>query len=130
MEQDQFKSIIEETWAKPIDEKIEYQNNRKEYRKDINRKLNKNVGKNTKARKNTDYQFTELLVCLLILEIYPINNITCQYIIDFSNKKYEEGLLKCKNKDTLTKYQNDLRNAFEDKKYKESYLENFKIKDR
>lgn len=77
-------------------------------------------------RKNTDYQFTELLVCLLVLGLNPTENITYESIIDFSNQKYNEKKLKC-NKDILQKYYNDLNISFIKKTYKLSYLLNFKI---
>ncbi len=79
--------------------------------------------KEKKSRKNTDYQFTELLVCLILLGLVSFENISLDFIIDFSMKKKEEKKLQC-NDDILERYHTDLKDSF-NIKFIKSYILNF-----
>ena len=88
----------------------------------------KDVEKENKGncvRKNTDYQFTELLVCLILLGLELVEDISLDFIIKFSMKKEEEKKLQCK-RNILGRYHMDLKDAFKNKKFKTSYILNFK----
>ena len=76
-------------------------------------------------RKNTDYQFTELLISLILLGLELIDDISYEYITQFSNKKFNEEKLLCK-KETLEKYFEDLKYSFDKKTFTTSYISNFK----
>jgi len=81
------------------------------------------VKKEKKTRKNTDYQYTELLVCLILLGLVSFENISLDFIIDFSMKKKEEKKLQC-NDDILERYHTDLKDSF-NIKFIKSYILNF-----
>jgi len=100
-------------------EEIEiHDNNKKE------KKYKKDKGnKEKKTRKNTDYQFTELLVCLILLGLVFFEGISLDFIIDFSMKKKEEKKLQC-NDDILERYHTDLKDSF-NIKFIKSYILNF-----
>tara|TARA_Y100001958_G_scaffold144137_1_gene121712 strand:- start:823 stop:1998 length:1176 start_codon:yes stop_codon:yes gene_type:complete len=80
--------------------------------------------KEKKTRKNTDYQFTELLVCLILLGLVFFEGISLDFIIKFSMKKEEEKKLQC-NRNILGRYHMDLKDAFKNNKFKTSYILNF-----
>jgi len=79
--------------------------------------------KEKKTRKNTDYQYTELLVCLILLGLVSFENISLDFIIDFSMKKKEEKKLQC-NDHILERYHTDLKDSF-NIKFIKSYILNF-----
>jgi len=79
--------------------------------------------KNVSKRKNSDYQFTELLMVLMLLGLKDKN--TYEDIIKFSNEMFENTKLKCKNKEILEKYYSDLKYSFDKKTFKQSYIDNF-----
>ena len=62
--------------------------------------LDEKVKKST--RKNTDNQFTELLVALILLGLK--DKYTYEDIIKFSNEMFDGRKLKCKDKEILDKY--------------------------
>lgn len=90
-------------------------------------KTNKIISKKTKnnkssKRKNPDYQFTELLVALMLLQLKGIY--TCEDITKFSNEMFENGKLKCR-KNILDKYHGDLKSSYDKKTFKNLYIDNF-----
>ena len=93
--------------------------------KTVNNILNpkiKNVKGNSK-RKNTDYQYTELLVALNLLGLK--DKYTYEDIIKFSNEMFKKGnKFKCR-KDKLDKYHADLKSSYDNKTFKKSYIDNF-----
>jgi len=101
-----------------LKEKIKNQKNRKAMLKDIEKRLN------PKKRKQTDYQWSELIVSLCLLENIDVEKITFEYIKDIFYLNINEKLL-CK-KEILDKYLEDLSNSFDLEKIK-TYIKNFKI---
>jgi hypothetical protein len=86
-----------------------------------NKKNTKDIKtKKTSKRKNTDYQYTELLCCLCLLGIPLLSGY--DEILNFTNEMYEDKKLKC---DKLDEYLNDLKLSIDNKKYKTEYISNF-----
>lgn len=91
-------------------------------------KINKKISKEKKynelsKRKITDYQFTELLVALILLGLK--DKYTYEDITKFSYEIFEKGdKFKCR-KDILDKYHEDLKSSYEKKIFKKSYIDNF-----
>ena len=86
--------------------------------KNIDKRLNK-----TSVRKQTDYQWSELVVALCLSIIIDLELISFDYLKTKSYELYENEKLICK-KDTLDNYLKDLEISFDLKKYKE-YINNF-----
>lgn len=99
--------------------KIKNQKNRKSLLKDIEKKLNSN------KRKQTDYQWSELIVSLCLLTIIDFEKFSFDYLRDISYLLYENKKLICK-KEILDKYLEDLSNSFNLQKIK-TYIINFKL---
>ena len=77
---------------------------------------------NNNKRKKTDYQFTELLVALMLLGLK--DKYTYEDITKFSNEMFEEEKLICR-KEILDKYYEDLKSSYDKKTFKNSYIDNF-----
>ena len=74
-------------------------------------------------RKNTDNQCTELITALILLGLKS-SDFDYDKIILLSNAMFRNGRLKCK-KESLNKYQYDLKISIEKKTIKNSYIDNF-----
>ena len=78
----------------------------------------KNIKKDNSKRKNTDYQFTELLVALILSGLK--GKYTYEDITKFSYEIFEKGdKFKCR-KDILDKYHEDLKSSYDKKTFKKS----------
>ena len=93
--------------------------NRKSYDKHIHKC--KGPKKSSQKRKQTDYQFTELLVALSLLGLSTSDK---KQISDFAEEKKKEGLLECPY---LDKYLEDGNSDVYTNDFVNDYIENFKI---